>query len=635
MKFARKAPVFAALATTSVLLLAACGGGSSGGSSGSSGSSGNAGTAITGGFGSVPAASGEPKAGQTINIAQQPNTAPTWIFPVIPAANSSVYTAFDFINLMWRPLYWSPVGTEQKIDPTLSIGNTPVWSNGNKTVTLTLKTNYKWPNGQAVNSKDVLFGFYMIKAAVKENPSNFGNYVAGLGIPDQVTSITAPNATTVKMTLNKPVNPVWFLDNELGLINPMPAYAWSKTSANGPIVDFTNPAKAKAVYDFLAAQSKQVTKYTTDPLWKVTDGPYNLTKFNNTTGEYAMTPNANYGGPHAKIVSPFDALPFTSDSAEWNAVKAGKVDIGYMPQVDVPQKDSIASTYNTYGVPGFGFSYIVYNFKNTTGDFNNIIKQLYFRQAIAHLQNEKGIIDAFFHGAGTEAYGPIPSLPKSPYAPANASTAPYPFSVDAAASLLKNHGWKVNPGGTSVCQNAGSGANQCGPGIPAGTKLAFNLIYGSSPATIGQQVTDLASQAKKVGINIKLQTSNFNFMIANYLNPTPAGKKNINKWAMMDFGGFSIATYPTMNGIFNTPGSFNIGSYADPKADQLIQNSTTGSNGDAVAQEAGYLTQQQPGLFQALQDNISVWKKTMSGNPNAYASLTQFQFQLEYMYFKK
>ena len=68
MKFARKAPVFAALATTSVLLLAACGGGSSGGSS--STSSGSSGTGISGsGFGSVPAESGEPKAGQTINIA--------------------------------------------------------------------------------------------------------------------------------------------------------------------------------------------------------------------------------------------------------------------------------------------------------------------------------------------------------------------------------------------------------------------------------------------------------------------------------------------------------------------------------------------------------------------------------------
>jgi len=635
MKFARKAPVFAALATTSVLLLAACGGGSSGGSSGGSTSSGSAGAAITSGFGSIPAASGTAKAGQTINIAQAPNTAPTYIFPITPAANGSVYTAYQFQYLMWRPLYFSPVGAEQKIDPTLSIGNTPVWSNGDKTVKFTLKTNYKWPNGQVVSSKDVLFFFDLLKAAVKENPSNFGNYSAGSGIPDQVTSITTPNSTTVQMTLNKSVNPTWFFDSELGLLSPLPAYAWSKTSANGPIVDFTKPANAKKIYDFLAAQSKQVTKYVSDPLWQVTDGPYKLTSFNNTSGAYSMAPNPNYGGPHANPQAAFNSVPFTSDSAEWNAVKAGKVDVGYMPQVDVPQKDSITGTYDYFGEPGFGWSYITYNFANTTGDWNNIIKQLYFRQAFAHLQDQKGIISAFFHGAGSEAYGPIPSEPKSPYAPANATTNPYPFSVDTAISILKSHGWTINPGGTDVCKNAGSGANQCGPGIPAGTKLSFNLIYGTSPATIGQMVTDLASQAKKAGINIKLQTSNFNFMISNYNNPAPTGKKNINKWAMEDFGGFSSGIYPTTNEVFNTKGSFNIGSYSDPKADQLIEASTTGSSTDAVTQEDAYLTQQMPGLFQATQDNIVVWKKTMSGNPNAYASLTQFQLQAEFMYFKK
>jgi peptide/nickel transport system substrate-binding protein len=635
MKFARKAPVFAALATTSVLLLAACGGGSSGGSSGNSSSSPSAGAAITSGFGSIPAATGSPKAGQTINIAQAPSATPTWIFPITPAANGSVYTAYDFQYLMWRPLYFSPVGTEQKLDPTLSLGNTPTWSNGNKTVTFTMKTNYKWSNGSTVSAKDVLFFYYLLKAAIKENPSNFGNYSAGSGIPDQVTSISAPNATTVKMTLNKAVNPTWFTDSELTLLSPLPTYAWSKTSANGPVVDASNPANAKKIYDFLAAQSKQVTKYATDPLWQAIDGPFKLTSFNNTSGAYSMAPNPTYGGPHANPQSAFNAVPFTSDEAEWNAVKAGKVDVGYMPQVDVPQKDSITGTYNYFGEPGFGWSYITYNFANTTGDWNNIIKQLYFRQAFAHLQDQKGVISAFFHGAGSEAYGPIPTEPKSPYAPANASTNPYPYSVDTATSILKSHGWTINPGGTDVCQNAGSGANQCGPGIPAGTKLSFNLIYNTSPAVIGQQVTTLASQAKKAGINIKLQTSNFNFMISNYNNPAPTGKKNINKWAMEDFGGFSEGIYPTTNEVFNTKGSFNIGSYSDPKADQLIEASTFGSSTSAVTEEASYLTQQMPGLFQPNPDVIAVWKKTMSGNPNAYASLTQYQFQLEYMYFKK
>ena len=36
-----------------------------------------------------------------------PDATPTWIFPVIPGANNSVYTAFSFQYEMWRPLYWS------------------------------------------------------------------------------------------------------------------------------------------------------------------------------------------------------------------------------------------------------------------------------------------------------------------------------------------------------------------------------------------------------------------------------------------------------------------------------------------------------------------------------------------------
>src|SRR6266487_1872250 len=112
------------------------------------------------------------------------------------------------------------------------------------------------------------------------------------------------------------------------------------------------------------------------------------------------------------------------------------------------------------------------------------------------------------------------------------------------------HGWTVNPGGTDVCTSAGSGSNQCGDGIPAGTKLAFNLIYDSSNALTTQMITDLVSQAKKAGFNITLKSDNFNHMIATYYNV--ANPKAINDWAMEDFGGFSIATYPTMNGIFNT-----------------------------------------------------------------------------------
>jgi len=291
--------------------------------------------------------------------------------------------------------------------------------------------------------------------------------------------------------------------------------------------------------------------------------------------------------------------------------------------------------YNVFGYPTWGWNYIVYNFADTTGHFDKIIGQLYIRQVIAHLQDEEGIIKAFFHGAGGAAYGPVPSIPVSPFTPANAKTAPYPFSVSAAVKLLKAHGWTVHPGGTDVCSSPGSGPTNCGAGIPAGTKLEWNLIYGSDPKIIGEQVTDLASQAKKAGITINLSSSNFNFMISNYNNPSPAGKKNINKWAMEDFGGFTNSTYPTTNEVFNIGGSFNIGSYNDAQATKLIEASTTGSNSDAVLKEAQYLTAQQPGLFQAGPDFISVWKKTLSGQPASFEATTQYQLPAQYWYFTK
>jgi peptide/nickel transport system substrate-binding protein len=122
-------------------------------------------------------------------------------------------------------------------------------------------------------------------------------------------------------------------------------------------------------------------------------------------------------------------------------------------------------------------------------------------------------------------------------------------------------------------------------------------------------------------------------MIATYYNL--AAPQNTDKWAMEDFGGFSISTYPTMNGIFNCSGSYNIGSYCDPQADKLIAASTGGSDPAAVKAEADYLTQQQPGLFQPLPDYIYVWKKTISGPPSSFETLTQFQLNPEYWYLTK
>jgi peptide/nickel transport system substrate-binding protein len=611
-----------AAAAAASLGLAACSSGSSGSVNSSNGV-----------FGSVPAASGKAVAG-TITWAEPPGSSPTWIMPIIPGADFTVYSTNSFNYELWRPLYWTQTGVSPTIDQALSLAYPPTYSNGDRTVTIRIKSSYKWNDGRPVTASDALFYLDELRAAVRESGANWGPYTPGVGIPDQMVSASTPNASTLVLNLNKPVNPVWFTDNNLEYVQPMPAQTWAKSSANGPVLNFTNPANATKIYNFLAAASGSTGTYATNPLWQVVDGPYRLTAFNNTTGAYTMVPNPSYGGPKSAVVPTLQAVPYTSDTAEFNAVLSKAIDIGYLPQTDVPLLARVkAAGYHVFGYPDWGFTYVNYNFADKTGDFNNIINQLYVRQALAHLEDEVGYVHAFYHGAGGLAYGPVPAVPVSPYSPANAVKNPYPFSISAAGNLLKSHGWNVVPGGVSTCAKPGTGSGQCGSGIPAGTRLAFNVLYINDPAYYGEMITDWASDAKKVGIAITLQAGTFNHVVA--VADDPGSPKTIDQWAMSDYGGFTNSPYPTTFGEFNTGGSDNGGFYNDAEANKLINASVTGGSPDAVKAEASYLTEQQPSLFQPNPDYIIVWKDDVSGQPAAIEAMTQFYLNTELMYLTK
>jgi peptide/nickel transport system substrate-binding protein len=618
-----------ALAVASVTALAAC--------TSSSASATPGATKVPGGIGGIPAAGTPSGQAATFTAAEAPGTGPNWILPIPTSATNSVSNVFTFEWMMWRPVFWTINGVTAEVNPLMSMGNRPVYSNGDKTVSVTLK-GWKWSDGTPVTASDLLFDVDLIKAGVKESPSNWSGYAPG-HFPDNLVSTSEPNSSTLVLNFSGPVNPTWFTNNYLGQgpLVPLPAQTWAKESATGPIVTnwSTDPAVAAKIFNFLTAQSKDISTYATNPLWQVVDGPYKLSAFNATTGAYTLAPNTSYSGPHTTPMSTFQAVPFTSETAEFNAIKAGSIDVGYVSPTDVPQLPQLAHLgYNYFGMPVFGMMIANYNFKDTTGDFNNIVAQLYFRQAMAHLEDQQGWISAFMDGAGDPAYGPIPAFPQSPFLPSNAATNPYPFDVNTAVSILKSNGWTVSPGGTDVCAKAGTGAGDCGAGIPAGTKLAFNLIYSTSLALIGEQMTDLASRAKQAGISITLSSSNFDYMITNYIDP--AAPANEDKWAMMDFGEETLDPYPTTFGLFNTGGSTQIGDYSNPTADALINDSITSGNPAAVKNEASFLTTDQPVMFQPNADIIRVWKTSISASEPIYLeNLTQFYATPEFWYTTK
>ena len=159
--FSRPVTVLAVGAVAAAMGLAAC---SKANSSGSVNS-------VSGAFGTVPPASGTAHAG-TLTWAESPGTAPTWIFPVTPGANFSTGTINTFQYLMWRPLYWYGNGVHPVAVPAMSLADPPVYSNGDQTVTVHMKTNYRWSDGQPLTAKDALFYLDMVRAGVKESGAN-------------------------------------------------------------------------------------------------------------------------------------------------------------------------------------------------------------------------------------------------------------------------------------------------------------------------------------------------------------------------------------------------------------------------------------------------------------------------------
>lgn len=585
-------------------------------------------------YGSLPAAADSMKDGGTLTIAEPPGAGPNWIFPITPSANASVFSRLSFQYLSWRPVYWAPKGSSPVWDYSRSMSDgKPTVSADGKTFTIKLNGRYTWSDGQKVTSKDILFFYYLYKAAVKENPANENNYTPGQ-FPDNITAASAPDDQTVTFSFDKVYNPDFVQSVALDQLVALPSHAWSRSSADGATVDFTQPDNAKAIYDFLDARSKSVSTYGTDPLWQVVDGPYKIKTFNASTSANSFVANTAYTGEGRPRISEVDELAYTSTTAEFNDLLSGKLTIGGVDFEQLPQIQQLkARKYNVYGLPDFGNMFMYFNFKNTANGWDKAISQLYIRQAFAHLQDGDAEIKGAFDGAAAPAYGPVGVVPKSPYAPSNALTDPYPFSVDKAKQLLTSHGWTVVPNGTTTCTSPGSGADQCGAGIARGQNLDFTFYYANSPKATAQIATTFAANLEQVGVHVTLKSDTFNNIIAN--ESVPSSPKNNNDWGMADFGGMSNNNYPTTDNLFNTDGTYNQGGFSDPTIDADINASMNSTDSSALTKELSDVTNALPVLFQPAPDMITAWAPNLSGDPDAFAASTQYMFNPEDMYFTR
>ena len=534
-----------------------------------------------------------PLKGGTAVLSEPPAQTPNYIFPFMDPSVSTNQNLFDFTYLMYRPLYWFGYGSQPVVNTSLSLASTPTFSGRN--VTINLK-NYKWSNGTPVTAQDVMFWVNMMKAV----PQDWFGSVPG-GFPTNVSSIKVVSSTELTMTMNKQYSSTWFLYNNLSQITPMPA-AWDRT-ASGPSNCDTTVSDCAAVYAYLAGQAKDLSTYATSPIWGIVDGPWKLSAFN-ADGHVTFVPNKSYSGPVKPKLSAFQEVPFTTDAAEYNVLQSSssstKVDVGYIPAADLPAKPpGSAAGANPLSSKGYtlaplyawGIGFYVMNFQSTTGN-GPIIRQQYFRQAMAYLMDQQGVISGPLRGYGSVTVGPVGSTPVSKFLSAQGKQGdPFPFSIAKAKALLTSHGWKVVPGGATSCVDPA----KCGPGIAQGKTLDFNFPYASGLSWLASEMTELQSNAAQVGIKLNIEPQPINQVTSVAAANCVAVKVSCD-WDMANFEGFTFSPdyLPTGDVLYKTGATSNYGAYSDAQNDAMIDKTLTSSNLSYMYSWQDYLAKQLP-----------------------------------------
>lgn len=567
----------------------------------------------------------------TLSVALPLNEYPTYILPFAPASEASRSNLTYFQSSMYRPLYVVGKGPLLGVQYDISSANAPVFSNGNTTVTISMK-GWRFSNNEVIDGRSVVFFFNLWRAA----PSVFYDSLAGSVSPDKIASVTA-SGLTVTITTTVPVQPDWFLYNVLARVTPLPQ-AWDRiavTNAAGSALCSSNlssyvtsAARAKCgaparpvvgrpeygVVKFLRSRAADFSTYVADdPIWSVTSGPWRLSSYDvRHVAPVVLAPSALYGGPLAAPVAQLRLYPFTTIEGERLALQNGTLDLGYLVATDVippssaypngriivkPLRDRVVARYGPQWQSTFAFV----NFNAATGS-NPLLRQLYFRQALQSSIDQNSLITGLYGRAAYPNWSAVPTQPFSGFSTALAN--PYPFNVVRAKKYLTDNGWTIPTRGVASCTKDGG----CGSGVAKGARAEFSYTYFNSGPSIEQRLILERTAWARIGIQVNLISIP---KIERITRECASGSKGTS-WQVCELAPWTYFpdTYPSGEILFFSTAVTNFGRYSDATMDTIVTATTRGTE-SLLTRYTAYCAAQLPVIYQPNLGTIVAWSKRL------------------------
>ncbi len=277
--------------------------------------------------------------------------------------------------------------------------------NGGKTITMHLRHDLRWSDGQPILSSDFRYWWQL-----DQDPNTGATNTFGY---DQIASITTPDAYTVVLHMKRPFGPYLFY-----LPYAAPAHAWGK-------LRHINLQNMQSVY----------------LLPSVTSGPYKAASMVNGQS-YTLTPNPYYRSStfHGPFLAQLIYRAAGSITNLSNMARQHETDVtmGYLSDKQ-PDLSHLPSDVQLLQIPAAAYEHL---------DFNNgkpLLQNSMVRHAIELALNICGMIadalhDADCHLRATQVE-PLPSLVY------DSAIQPTPYDPTLAQQLLAQAGWQRNAQG--------------------------------------------------------------------------------------------------------------------------------------------------------------------------------------------
>ncbi|ABJ70382.1 oligopeptide ABC transporter substrate-binding protein [Lacticaseibacillus paracasei] len=412
--------------------------------------------------------------------------------------------------------------------------------NSAKTITVTVKPNVKWSDGQPVVARDLVYAYEIManKATKSQRYTESLQNIEGLteyhdGKADSISGLTMPKGD------NGDTMVIHFKQMK-------PSFG---TSGNGYFL--ANAAPYHYLHDVAFDKLESSDKVRKQPLFF---GPYKMSKI--VAGQsIEYTPNQYYW----KGKPTLDKITFenVSTASITSALKNHKYDVVYKMPADSYNDWKSIGGYDNLGRQSLAYNYIGFklgkwdhskseNIYNPKAKMAN--KSL--RQAMGYAMNNDQVAAKFYNGTRSRATTLIPPVfGKDVHADIDG----YNLNIKKANSLLDKAGYKKGKDGYRT--------------DPDGKKLTINFATMAGGSTAQPMAQNYIQQWKKIGLRVKLTTGRpieFN----SFYDKVQKDDKDVDVYA----AAWSLSSDPSPMDLYSQKAPFNYSRFVSAKNTELLND---------------------------------------------------------------